>query len=90
MLCRRAQGLALPGVPALFFSGCTGAPSATIAGAYFPAWLLCALFAVAVAIAVRVLMVVTGLARLVPYQLAVCTSLGVIAALILWRLWVVS
>jgi hypothetical protein len=61
----------------------------TIAGAYFPAWLLCAIAAVVFALIVRFLIVASGLSGRIPYQLAVCSSLGVIAALIIWRLWVV-
>lgn len=69
-------------------TGCSGAPSVTIAGAYFPAWLLCAIVAVLVAAFVRALMVATGLANYIPWQLAVCCSAGTIVALILWRVWV--
>jgi hypothetical protein len=69
-------------------TGCGGAPSVTIAGAYFPAWLLCAIIAVLVATFIRALMVATRLANQIPYQLAVCCSTGVIVALILWHLWV--
>jgi len=70
--------------------GCGGAPSVTVAGAYFPAWLLCALIAVVVTVIVRGLMVVTGLSNHIPYQLAVCSSIGVIVALVVWQLWVVQ
>ncbi len=68
-------------------TGCGGAPSVTIAGAYFPAWLLCAIIAVLVAVFIRALMVATGLANYIPYQLAVCCSAGAVVALILWHLW---
>ncbi len=70
-------------------TGCSGAPSVTIAGAYFPAWLLCAVIAVLVAAFIRAVMVTTGLATYIPYQLAVCCSGGAIVALILWNLWAV-
>jgi len=70
-------------------TGCGGAPSVTIAGAYFPAWLLCAVIAVLVAAFVRALMVATRLAVYIPYQLAVCCSAGAIVALIVWHFWVV-
>ena len=73
---------------ALSWTGCDGAPSLTIAGAYFPAWLLCAVIAVLVAVFIRVLMVATGLANFIPYQLAVCCSAGIIVALVLWHFWV--
>jgi YtcA family len=74
---------------ALSLTGCGGAPSLTIAGAYFPAWLLCAVIAVVVAAFIRALMVATGLANYIPYQLAVCCSAGIIVALIMWHFWVV-
>ena len=51
-------------------TGCGGAPSVTIAGAYFPAWLLCAIVAVLVAAFIRALVVATGLSNYIPYQLA--------------------
>ena len=70
-------------------TGCGGAPSVTIAGAYFPAWLLCAIVAVLVAAVIRALMVATGFANYIPYQLAVCCSAGAIFALILWHFWTV-
>lgn len=71
-------------------SGWSEAPSLTIAGAYFPAWLLCAILGLIVAMTARGLMVITRLAEIVPYQLAVCSAVGVIAALLVWRKWVVS
>ncbi len=76
-------------VESLSLTGCGGAPSITIAGAYFPAWLLCALIAVLAAVMARSLMLVSGLANHIPYQLAVCSSIGVIAGLVMWQLWVV-
>jgi hypothetical protein len=75
--------------PTLLVCGC-GAPSLIIAGAYFPAWLLCAILAVVVAAVVRAVMVATRLSQLIPFQLAVCTSVGAIAALIVWFIWGVS
>jgi hypothetical protein len=74
---------------ALGSTGCGGAPSVTIAGAYFPAWLLCAVIAVLATLLIRALMVATGLANYIPYQLAVCCAAGAIAGLILWHFWVV-
>ncbi len=74
---------------ALSLVGCGGAPSVTIAGAYFPAWLLCGLISILVAVIVRGLMVVTGLSNHIPYQLAICSSIGVIVALVVWQFWTV-
>jgi len=39
---------------------------------------------------VRAVMVATRLSQLIPFQLAVCTSIGVIVALIVWFIWGVS
>jgi hypothetical protein len=61
-----------------------GAPSFELFGAFFPAWLLCGFVGVAGAIAARVVFVKTGLAQTFPYQLAVCTALGSVAALLVW------
>jgi hypothetical protein len=69
-------------------AGCGGAPAVTIAGAYFPAWLLCAVIAVLVAVFIRALMVATRAVNYIPYQLAVCGSAGTIVALIMWHFWV--
>ena len=73
----------------LLLCGC-GAPSLTVAGAYFPAWLACATLAVLVACVARVIMVATRLSQLIPLQLAVCASIGTIAGLIVWFTWAVS
>ena len=61
-----------------------GAPSFDIFGAFFPAWLLCGVAGVAGAIVARVAFVSSDLADVLPYQLAVCTAIGVIAGLLVW------
>ncbi len=64
-----------------------GAPSFVIAGSYFPGWMLCALIGIVAAIAVRVGFVVTGLARVLPLQLFVCSAIGLCGGLLAWLLW---
>ena len=85
---RVADGLALMllAVPGLY--GCAGAPSIPLAGAYFPAWLLCALIGVLGAAVARAVFVMSGLAQLLPLQLFVCTAIGVAVAALLWWVWV--
>jgi hypothetical protein len=61
-----------------------GAPSFTLFGAFFPAWLLCGIVGIVSAVVARVAFVSSGLANTLPYQLAVCTALGVITALLVW------
>jgi hypothetical protein len=64
-----------------------GAPSFAIAGAYFPAWMACALLGIVTAIVARIVFVATGLATILPFQLFVCTSIGCWAAFLAWLLW---
>jgi len=70
----------------VLLTGCSaaGAPSYDLFGAFFPAWLMCGIFGIAGALVARVVFVSTGLANTLPYQLAVCTAIGVITALLVW------
>jgi hypothetical protein len=72
----------------LLFSLCgcsrSAAPSFEIAGAYFPAWMLCSFFGIVAAAGARAAFVTSGLSSVLPYQLFVCTSVGLIFALLLW------
>ena len=74
---------------AIAVSGCTvqGAPSYTLFGAYFPAWMFCAALGILVAILARAVFVATGLAYLLPFQLFVCASIGLCAALYAGMTW---
>lgn len=67
-------------------AGCStsGAPSFDLFGAFFPAWLLCGVVGIAGAGIARVAFVSTGLANTLPYQLAVCTGIGVMTAVLVW------
>lgn len=69
-------------------SGCSaaGAPSFELFGAFFPAWLFCGVFGVIGASAARGAFVASGLSDLIPYQLLVCTAIGVLAACLAWQL----
>ncbi len=73
----------------LVLSGCSvrGAPSYALFGAYFPAWMFCAVIGVAGAIGARVALVATGLANILPFQLFVCAAVGSCLALLVWLRW---
>jgi hypothetical protein len=60
-------------------SGCSvnGAPSFDLFGAFFPAWLLCGIAGIAGAVVARLAFVSSGVADILPYQLAVCAAIGV-------------
>jgi hypothetical protein len=64
-----------------------GAPSFEIVGSYFPGWMFCALIGLVAAIAVRIGFVVSGLAGILPFQLFVCTAIGLCCGLLAWLLW---
>lgn len=71
----------------LLLPGCSGAPTVSLAGAYFPAWLVCALLAITAAAVSRGLMVATGLAQRLPFQLAVNLAVGTLFGLVAWTVW---
>jgi hypothetical protein len=64
-----------------------GAPSFEIVGSYFPGWMFCALIGIVSAIAVRIGFVVSGLASFLPFQLAVCSAIGLCCGLLAWLFW---
>jgi hypothetical protein len=70
-------------------SGCTpkSAPTFLLFGAFFPAWLMCALVSIVGAIVVRVLFVATGLSNILPLQLFVCAALGLLVGMLTWLVW---
>jgi hypothetical protein len=76
------------GLP-LALCGCSqaGAPSIELFGAFFPAWLLCAVLGIFVAFGARMIFAARGLTDVLPLQLVVCTSIGLIFALLVWLFW---
>lgn len=66
----------------LALGGCatSRAPAMPVFGAYFPAWLVAALFGLVVAILGKVLIVMAGFEAVMPWQLGVCASIGLIGA----------
>jgi hypothetical protein len=86
---RRHGALSFVALVALGAGGCarTGAPSFSLVGAYFPAWMLCGLAGIAAALVARLVFVASGLAAVVPYQLAVCVSIGAFVAMLVWTIW---
>lgn len=84
----RAQTL-LIAFAAATVSGCAqrGAPSFVFFGAFFPDWMLVAGIGILAAMGMRVALVATGLADVVPLQLLVCVSTGLTIAILIWLLW---
>lgn len=67
--------------------GGPGAPDFILFGAYFPGWMFCALVGVLGAIGARILMVVSGLSQILPFQLFISVAAGLIIATAAWLLW---
>jgi uncharacterized membrane protein YeaQ/YmgE (transglycosylase-associated protein family) len=69
-------------------AGCVarGAPSYALFGAYFPFWLLSAVTGIVGALVAHRAFVATGYVRRVPYQLSVCTAIGIVVGVLVW-LW---
>jgi hypothetical protein len=65
----------------------SGAPTFAIVGAYFPAWMLCALLGIAGAIIARVVFCGIGLDAILPAKLFVYASIGLIAGIAIWIGW---
>jgi hypothetical protein len=83
---RRPVGAGVLALPLLSLCGCSeaGAPSLDLFGAFFPAWLLCAVLGIFVALGARIFFAARNLVDVLPFQLPVCTSLGAIFALLTW------
>lgn len=64
-----------------------GAPSFDLFGAYFPGWMFCVVIGTLAAIGARTLFVAVCWADVLPYQLFVCSSIGLIFGLLVWLLW---
>jgi len=73
----------------LALGGCgrVGAPSFVIFGAFFPGWMFCAFLGILVGVVTRIIFVATGVSEILPYQLFVCVSVGLIAGFLTWLFW---
>ena len=73
-------------VMSCMLTGCslTEAPSFELFGAYFPAWMLCGLIGIVGEAGTRMVLTAPSVSDVVPFQLAVCTSVGVIAGTLSW------
>ena len=67
-------------------TGCSfaQAPSFELFGAFFPAWMMCALIGIVGAAGSRVVLTTLPFIEAIPFQLAVCTAVGVIVGLLTW------
>lgn len=80
------RSLGVLATPGTLLAGCAshGAPTYMLFGAYFPFWLLSAAVGVAGALVAHRVFVATGWVRIVPYQLSVCTAIGLAVGTVVW------
>jgi hypothetical protein len=66
--------------------GCRpAAPSLSLFGAYFPAWILCSLIGVVAGLGARAALSATRAGQVVAYPLLLCIAIGCIAGLLAWQ-----
>ncbi len=63
---------------------CGCAPAFNFFGAYFPAWMLCAGIGIASAIGARLIFVAKALNGALPFQLLLCSAIGMIVGVFSW------
>ena len=63
------------------------APSLVVFGAFFPAWILCALIGVGGAVLVRVALVKLKLDEFLPAKLIVYLAFAILIGIGVWRVW---
>jgi hypothetical protein len=63
-----------------------GAPSFELFGAFFPAWMFCALIGIFGAAGARAVLANSNFKDSIPSQLAVCTAVGIIVGLLVWMI----
>lgn len=82
----RVPKVILPLIVSCALTGCSlaGAPSFELFGAFFPAWLLCALIGIIGAASAHLVLTTPAFSEVVPFQLPVCTAVGVLVGLLAW------
>ena len=76
--------------PAFAVAGCSGTanpPSVPLFGSYFPAWIICALGGVVLALVLRAVLVRTRIDEHLPMPPLVYLSLAISGGIGLWFLW---
>ncbi len=75
---------AVPLFASASLTGCSSAPYFSLLGAFFPAWMFCGLIGIIGAAVARSIFVATNLSNTIPFQLFVCSAIGIIAASVAW------
>jgi hypothetical protein len=73
--------------PIALLTGCDGAPSRNILGSYFPSWMVCALFGIAVAAVAHGLFKHLGILEEIPVPFVVFLAICCTATFAMWLMW---
>jgi hypothetical protein len=79
---------AAPGcAAAMFTTGCSRAPTFNILGSYFPAWILCGVLGILMAVVVRVIFVRTNLEAELSPLIVIYPCLALLFTFTIWLLF---
>ncbi len=67
-------------------SSCNTSPMQNIAGSYFPAWMLCAVFGIILTVIIYVIFVKIHIDEFIPAKLLIYLGLAISLTFILWLL----
>ena len=72
---------------ALFLSGCSRAPSVSVLGSFFPAWMICCLVGIALAIITYVIFLRVQLHAAVPVAVITYPCLAILYTFCIWLIF---
>jgi hypothetical protein len=68
-------------------SGCGYSPTLDLLGSYFPAWMLCAVIGIFIAVVIRQVLALSGINEYVVVPFLTYTGFALSASLLVWLLW---
>lgn len=71
----------------LTLSACNSSPSQNILGSYFPAWMLCALIGIIIAVIIYAFFSKIGINEFIPAKLLIYVALAFSLSFIAWLIW---
>lgn len=72
---------------ATFLAGCSGAPTVSILGSFFPSWMLCAIAGMILAVVAKQVLALAGVDKSLPAPLLVYLAFTAAFTFLLWLLW---
>lgn len=79
--------VALTSLLSMAMTACSASPSRNILGSYFPTWMVCALLGIVFVIAIRAVLLKTGIDAVLPAPVVVYLCMWTAATLAIWLVW---